>query len=394
MGLGQQIASFFGFQRDATSSGQQIADRSRRRISRGAVSLSQAQKHSVVWACQVLRADLISTLPADGFKPFQGIDMGIKLPQFFAKANDEIDFSEWMYDTQIDLDSTGNTFGLITKRDGNGLIGAVELLPQDELRILVRGSKIVEVHAGGDKLRLEDIWHERQFTRSGMPVGLSPIAHAAHSLNAYLSAQEFAASWFAAGGVPIAHLKNTGKVLNPDESAKIKERFLASIQSSDIFVSGMDWTYSPLSAKASETQFIEAMQATGPELCRFLGVPADMVDVAPGGGATSITYANVTQRNLQLLTMHLGPAIRRRERRLSDGMLPPQRFVKLNRGALLEMDLAGRYEAHEVAIRARFKAPSEIRALENLPPFTADQLAEFAVLFPNKPAINAPTTGA
>ena len=48
------------------------------------------------------------------------------------------------------------------------------------------------------------------------------------------------------------------------------------------------------------------------------------------------------------------------------------------------MDLAARYESYGVGIEKRFLAPSEARALENRPPFTPEQEAEFGRLFGSK----------
>jgi phage portal protein BeeE len=48
------------------------------------------------------------------------------------------------------------------------------------------------------------------------------------------------------------------------------------------------------------------------DIARFFGCPGDLIDAAVSTG--SITYANMTQRNLQFLIMHLGPAVYRRER--------------------------------------------------------------------------------
>jgi len=364
-----------------------VAERTGRRTSNRRVSRDSAMRHSVVWACLHLRADLISTMPWNGFRQINGINVESNLPKFFAGPSDRVDFQEWMYNTQTDLDSAGNTVGLITARDGAGRASQIELFPEDELSIKMRGSKIIEYRVGGEVFKgdaIKNIWHERQFTRSGMQIGLSPIAHAALSLSTYLSAQEFAADWFAGGGVPTAHLKNEGKTLNPEESQVVKSRFKASVSTGDVFVSGKDWTYSKIAATASESAFIESMESTGPEVCRFLGVPADMVDVSTGSGRKSLTYANITQRNLQLLIINLNPPIRRRENTFSRELLPSPRVVKANRGALLEMDLKSRYEAHKIAIDSRWLAPSEVRQIEDREPFTPAQIAEFSTLFSSK----------
>jgi hypothetical protein len=88
--------------------------------------------------------------------------------------------------------------------------------------------------------------------------------------------------------------------------------------------------------------------------------------------------------------MSLGPAVKRREDALSRLSSRP-RFVKLNTDALLRMDPATRAQVIKTRIDSRTLAPSEARALDDLPPLTDDQLAEFDRLF-GKGAQAQPTT--
>jgi phage portal protein BeeE len=118
-------------------------------------------------------------------------------------------------------------------------------------------------------------------------------------------------------------------------------------------------------------------------MCRFLGVPGDMVDVNSTSG--SITYANITQRNLQLLIMNLGPAVTRREGALST-LLSSPRYVKLNTDAVvLRMDPKSRAELNGLLLTTKQRTPSEVREKDDLPPFTPEQIAEINAL--SKPAM-------
>lgn len=368
------------FKRDTVFSGESIPEALARRTGRRQstkVTSASALRAGAVWACRRLRGDLISTLPLDTYRSVGGIDVEVPKPPVFITPDGLIDWEEWMYSSQDDLDALGNTVGVITQKDGGGLPSRIELVSNDDLSIRCKGGRPVEYFVNGEKYEPEEVWHERQFTRSGLGVGLSPIAHAAMSLGGYLSAQEFAADWFSGGGIPAAHLKNAEQVLKDGVADKVKARFNETVGAGDIFVTGKDWEYKPLSAKASEAQFIEQMKFGVPDICRFLGVPGDMIDAESSTG--TVTYANVTQRNLQLLIMNLNPALRRREAAFSRRLLDGPRFARFNRGALLEMDLKSRYEAHQIAIRSRWKVPSEVRELEDLPPLTAEQLDEFEV---------------
>jgi HK97 family phage portal protein len=295
-------------------------------------------------------------------------------------GGERVDILEWLYSTQFDLDSCGNTFGLITETDGSGLPARVDLVPYTDVTVQVRQG-VVSYRIAGVEYAAADVWHERQFTTSGVPVGLSPIAHASMTINASLSAQQFAMQWFDAGAAPIGHLKNTAKILKPGDADIAKSRFKASTANRDLFVTGSDWDYEMISAKASEAQFIEQQKMSTSDIGRFLGVPGDLIDAE--NGSASITYANITQRHLQLLVINLGPALIRREAALSR-MLPQPRYVKLNSDALLRMDPAQRSTMLSEQVTSRRLAPSEARELDNRAPFTPEQIAEFATLFPSK----------
>ncbi|MSZ76340.1 MAG: phage portal protein [Actinobacteria bacterium] len=362
------------------------AGRTSRRVSREA-----ALAHSAVWACRRLRADLISTMPVDVFRKVGGVQVEQTKPPVLVNPGGStvMLFDEFVYSTQADLDTVGNTVGIILARDGAGLPSVIELADMDTVSFIGSGRQIQKVRVGRDEYDYAQIWHEKQYTKAGSPIGMSPIAHAAMTINSYLSAQEFAADWFANATMPGGHLKNTAKKLNREESLRTKASFKASISAGDLWVSGNDWEYKMLSAKASESQFIEERQLSVVEVCRYLGVPGDMIDAESSSG--SITYANVTQRNLQLLIMNLGPAIIRRENALSWGLLPRPRYIKLNTAALLRMDLKSRYEGYKLGIDGRWLPPSRILDLENMPPLTPEEKAEFAEPFPNKQP--APTGG-
>lgn len=366
---------------------QLLAERTAGRTARGRnVSRDDAMRHSAVWACLRLRADIISSMPVDVFKRVGDIQVEqTKPPVMIEPGGKRLLWNEFLYSTQVDLDSVGNTVGIITARDARGLPARIELQNIDEVTFKGKGPVLTKVRIGREEYDPEQVWHEKQFTASGVPVGLSPIAHAAMSIRGYLSAQEFADDWFANSTVPGGHLKNVNKTLEKGEAAAIKENFKAAVTSGDVWVSGNDWEYSMLSAKASESGFIEERKFSIADVCRFLGVPGDMIDAESQSSGT-IKYSNVTQRNLQLLVINIGPALTRRESAFSNGLLPRPRYAKFARGALLEMDLKSRYEAHGVAIENRFLAPSEVRELENRPPFTDEQESEFARLFPNKAA--------
>lgn len=359
-------------------------------IGGGAAAVTQetALRHSAVWACLRLRANLISTMPVDLYRKVDGIQVEVPKPAVLVTpGGDEVEMPEWMYSSQFDLDRSGNSVGLITARDGLNLPARIELVPSSDVSVRMRkGKKTYRI--AGTTYEPSEVWHEKQYTVPGLPVGLSPVAYAAWAISEYLSIQQFAMDWFRNGAIPSAHLKNTAKTLTPDQADTAKTRFKAAVQSRDIFVTGNDWDYDMIQAEQAGADWIAAKSFGIGDIARFFDCPSDLIDASVSG--SSVTYANMTQRNLQFLVMSLGPAVSRRENALSRLSSRP-RFVKLNRNALLAMDPQTQASVISTRITSRTLAPSEARALYDQAPFTEQQLAEFDRLF-GKGTQPTPTT--
>ena len=383
--------------RRSTSLTQALAagGRSRRRAGGRRITTEAAMRQSVVWGATRLRADLISSLPVDVYRKVGDVNALVGAPPVLVEPSEDADghpmsITDWLHAGQMSLDRGGNSVGVITKRDAFGLPAAIDLAPMDEVRFRIKDWRIVKYFINGESYEPREIWHERQHRVAGLPIGLSPIAYAAIALAGAELAAEFAIDWFANGAAPVAHLKNSEKVLDPTEAEITRRRFTQQIAAGGLFVSGKDWTYDPISAKAAESSFIQQMEYSDVALCRFFGVPADLVDVA--AQSTSLTYANVTQRNLQFLVLHLGSAIKRRNVALSR-LTPRPRFVKLNSDALLAMDPKARAELFKMQIDSRTRTPDQVRRLEDELPLSEADYAQFERLWPTTRPNQAQTTG-
>jgi HK97 family phage portal protein len=356
---------------------------------RGTVTVNNetALRHSAVWACLRLRANLVSTMPVDLYRRVHGHQVEMPKPAVLVNpGGDRVGIREWMYSTQFDLDRAGNCFGLITARDGRNNPARIDLLPLGDVSVIVKGGEVTGYRVSGEVLSPDKVWHEKQYTVAGLHVGLSPVAYAAWSIGEYLSIQDFALDWFGNSTVPAAQLKNTVKTMTSAEAAEHKDRFQASVHSGQPWVTGMDWEYNPLTVANEATQWIEGKQFGIGDIARFFDCPGDLIDAIVTGG--NITYANVTQRNLQFLIMHLQPALTRREDALTT-LTPRPQFVKLNTDVLLRMDPATRAATISTQIADRTLTNTEARELEDRAPLTEAQLAEFDRIY-GSPAAKAP----
>jgi HK97 family phage portal protein len=346
-------------------------------------------RNSAVWACLRLRADLVSTFPIDVFRKTtlpDGAQIAIQAPSPPVLVNPEGPGSlwpQWAYATQWDLDHVGNTVGIITERDGFGLPKVIELQPTRGCSALLKGTKIRRWRIGGVEYDPADIWHERNFAVPGVPLGLSPVAYAAwQTLSRYMSIEQFAIAWFAGGGVPRSRLRNSQKTVSATEANVVKEAWRASIATGEPFVHGMDWEYDLLQANEAGSNWLEAQRSGTVDIARYFGCPADLIDAAVQGAAR-ITYANVAQRHLQLLILHIGPAVVRREAALSTLTQAP-RYVKFNTKALLRLDPLTQAQMIKTMIDARTLSPDEGREYDDRPPLTQAQIDQFLTFWPPK----------
>lgn len=360
------------------------------------VSSSSALRQSAVWAAQDLRAGLISSFPIDTFRKVAGLQVEVpKPPVLIDPAGERMSMREWMYATQFDLDRAGNCYGLISELDGAGKPRRIDLVAHEDVTVRVEKDEVT-YRIKGETYSRDQVWHERQYVVPGLAVGLSPIAYAAWSLGLWSSAAEFAAQWFSNHGmIPNGHLRNTGKTISDTDAERVKARFKVAVEGGDMFVTGNDWELKTGGAPAADMRFLEQQDVSDREAARFFGVPGDMIDVSTKG--SSVTYANITQRNLQFLITKLGPAVARREDALSTILSGP-RFVKLNTSAILRMDPETQSRILINEVQGKITAPDEARALMNRAPFTPAQLRQFEELGiissgTPAPAINVSTGG-
>jgi HK97 family phage portal protein len=378
------MALLFGRQGRAAQLGSlELPRRSSSGRYRSNLTPDNALRQSAVWAALRLRADLISTFPIDVFRMSGGVQVEVeKPPVLINPSGNTITMREFLYSTQIDLDLVGNAYGIIREKDAFGIPRRIDLLAHTDVRPNVKND-VVTYQVKNETYTADEIWHERQFTLPGLIMGLSPIAYAAWSLGLWESALDFAADWFNNSRmIPTVHLQNIAKVLGDGEADKAKDRYKIAVEGRDAFVSGKDWTFATVQTPMADAQFLETRKLSEVDAVRFFGVPGDLIEVQ--GNASSVTYANITERNLQFLIMNLGPAIIRREEALTRLVSSP-RFVKMNTSAILRMDPKSQSDQLIAEVQGKITAPSEARALMNRAPFTSAQIDEFAVLFP-KPA--------
>jgi HK97 family phage portal protein len=284
----------------------------------------------------------------------------------------DFDIGSWLHAGQVALDLRGNNFGKIMARDPRTYLPTqIELVHPDTVQVTVDRDGSVGYKFAGKPVDGFDVWHERQNETPGSVVGQSPIAAAARALGITLAAEDYGGSVLLGRAHPVrvavlrcadrrgrGEDRQTPGAGHPAGPRTPRPRRELEIQQ--------------LAVNPAEAMFLEVMRYGREEVALLFDVPGEMIN-APAQGS-SVTYANREQRAQDLLAFRLGPAIARRERALSRLTVRGQ-YVKLNTAALLRTDLASRMKAYDQGLKIGVYAHDEARALEDLPPLTAEQIA-------------------
>ena len=326
------------------------------------VNPSTAMQHSAVWACVDLIGSAISTLPLAAYRRGELSPLA-DLPPILRQPSATMDLLDFLYAALQSLLVRGNAYGLIVDRAGAGLLPSqVELLDPNRVQVTANGS--IEYRVDGQEVDPASIWHVKAFCTAGSVVGLSPIAHAKQAVGLGVAAERYAAKFFGESAIP-SGLLTTDQRINSEHAETLKERWKAAHGGRrDIAVLGDGAKFQAITIPPEEAQFLETTRANVATIARYFRMQPEMIASESGG---SLTYSNVEMRALHLLTFTLRPWIVRLETALS-ALLSSTTTVKFNAAALVRTDLLSRYQAHESAIRAGWKLPSEVRELEDLPP--------------------------
>ena len=224
-----------------------------------------------------------------------------------------------------------------------------------------------------------DIFHLKGFSSDGV-MGLSALAYARQSLGLSVSADRSAAK--AVNGHANAVLE-LDTIPTDVQREQLRDMYgagkdTAAYQSDGqlmIVPGGMK--YKGVSMPPDDLQLLESRQWQVPELCRFFGVPAVMVDGTVGAGAA--WPASYEQQVLQFLQFTLRPYLEEWEDVIPDSLLVGADkqiiIAEHNVEGLLRGDSAGRANFYSKMVQNGLLTRNEIRQKENLPPVDgADEL--------------------
>jgi HK97 family phage portal protein len=128
-------------------------------------------------------------------------------------------------------------------------------------------------------------------------------------------------------------------------------------------------TWKPTGVTNEQAQFLATRKFTAAEIAgqMFLLDPSDLGIPVEG---TSLTYANLEQRNARRVQVTLLPWIIRIEEAISELLVTSK--LKFNVNGLLRGDTLSRFQAYQIGADIGVLTVDEMRGLENFSPLSAD----------------------
>lgn len=328
----------------------------------------EASLQSVAFSsgCDLI-ASIVSELP---LAVYSGIGSKRKLrttPGYLEDpAGDGHGRPDWVYQWIMSWLLRGNSFGNVIDQGPTGMKRQVDVLHPDTVSVSVIEGR-PSWHVSGVEIPTDRFYHKRVNQVPGTLMGRSMVQSTADALGLSIATTRFGRGWFEDGGTPSGILKNELSDLGGSTDLRtVKDRFVAAMFGTrEPLVLGRGWSYESVQVAPEESQFLETQGWSEAQCARILG--AGVAEVLGYDTGSSMTYANVVDRDVSLLKYAVGRWVNRIERVFFDWLPRPQ-YVVLDRDAFLETSAAARWRINTAKLVSGAYTINMIREDENDPP--------------------------
>jgi HK97 family phage portal protein len=237
-------------------------------------------------------------------------------------------------------------------------------------------------YVGGKFVDPSSIWHIKSFVaRVGSPLGMGLLDAAPDGIAAARATMDYAASYFAGGGVPPGVLKIHRPEVTQEQADDAKKLWISKYAGkAEPAVLNELTDFTPLAFTPVNSQMIEARQMSLTDIALLWGLPPSKLGASVGSG----TYRNAEMEEIQARNDAVEPWTKLLEQAVSLRLLPRGQRCEWKMDAYLRTDTLSRFRAYQTALggpgaTSQWILPDEVRGLEGLDPI-ADALADDAAM--------------
>ncbi len=269
--------------------------------------------------------------------------------------------------------TTGNFLGLLADFDANGFARQVMPVPSNIVSAYFDQAGYAVYEVAGIPYGTQDVVHiPGPHIAPGELWARSPVQVYRQALGMHVAEQTYGANSFATGAVPSAIIS-----LDRDE---VPERVAQQVQTDWLArhgaaqrrpaVTPRTMTITPLSWSPHDAEFIESRKMSVAECALMFDL--DPSDLGASIGGQSMTYANISDRQVARIVEVYGPWARRFEEGWSD-LIPGPATCQFQPEKLLRMSPKELADLQSVRLSSGVRTVDEERMAEGLPPMPEEE---------------------
>jgi HK97 family phage portal protein len=331
------------------------------------------------WRASILLSDLLGGVPWHAYRKRVGDEAPVRLdptPPFLEQPAPPDPRITTLSSMALDLIWHGNAIALIASRNREGWPTSYLPVPAEYVAVKRVGATdpivlpvgVVAYEIGDRWYPAEDVVHVKGPCRPGALRGMGVLENHLNGTLKLADEQARQARSIGTSGVPTGVLKSTDPEFDQEDADALKAGWMRTQRDRTVAVLSPTTDYTALAWNPSETQLLEARRFSLHETALLFGLDPSWL----GAQGASMTYSNVEQEAVNLVKFSLGGHLARFEQTFTLHM-PRGTEAKANLDAVLRADTLTRYQAHAIAIAAKFLTDDEVRGLENRPPLTPAQ---------------------
>lgn len=263
----------------------------------------------------------------------------------------------------------GNFLGVLADFDPLGYARQVVPVPPELCYGFYDPNGFIVYNVAGTYYSPMDVVHVRAFAMPGSPWGIGMVEHFRRTWNQALEQQFMAADVYSRGAVPTGILTVDRPTVDLTQAEDTQDQWIGhhgGQRKPAVLPSG--WKFQALSWSPEDAQFLQSRQFMVAEIALMAGVdPSDLGAALDSGQGSSITYANIEQKQIARQTDSYGPWMRRFEEAWSD-LLPGGDTARFNPRRSDRMDAETAAKVNQINITSGVDTVDEVRKDLGKPP--------------------------
>lgn len=220
---------------------------------------------------------------------------------------------------------------------------------------------------GGQIYSRDEVFHVRANAEPNRPMGTGVVTRFRRSLGQALDQQNLAADTYRSGSVPAGIIHLARPELDVTQTDLVQGQWVANHSSGSRAPAVLPdtMTFEALQWTPEDMQFLQARQFTVGEIAHMFDL--DPTDLGAALAGDSMTYSNITQRQVQRTVDSYAQYMRRVEEEMGD-CLPGSNTARLVPENLQRTDMQTQSTVDETQIGTSMRSTDELRKRDGLKP--------------------------